>query len=181
MKVALIVGHKESSPGAENTNRGMNEYAFNNELAHDISDALGEADIVCRIVYRNNYRDLPFEVNDDVEPDMIVSLHCNAFDTRATGTEVLYYHSSEKSMRMAEVLQKHLVDALKLRDRGIKPRHTEDRGGYLLRHTKAPCVICEPFFIDNDADCRVALDYYDDLVVAYVEGVKEIGKEMFDA
>jgi len=180
MKVALIVGHKESSPGASNESMGINEYSFNSELAHDISDALGELDIACRIVYRNNYHDLPFEINDDVDPDMIVSLHCNAFDTRATGTEVLYYHNSQKSKQMAEVLQKHLVDALKLRDRGVKPKHTEDRGGYLLRYTEAPCVICEPFFIDNDVDCKVAHDHHDALVKAYVEGIREIGREVFD-
>lgn len=174
MKVALIVGHKESSPGAGNAKEGINEYVFNNELAHDISDKLGEADIRCEIVYRDEYSKLPFEINLKVKPDFIVSLHCNAFDTMATGTEVLYYHSSSRSKQMAEILQKELVDALKLRDRGIRERHTEDRGGYLLRYTEAPCVICEPFFIDNDTDCRVALEYYDDLVMAYVNGIEKI-------
>ena len=177
MKVALIVGHKESSPGAGNEERGISEYAFNNELAHDISDKLGEVDIACEIVYRNEYSKLPFEINLNVKPDFIVSLHCNAFDTHATGTEVLYYHSSSSGKHMAEVLQKEIVNALKLRDRGVKEKHTEDRGGYLLRYTDAPCVICEPFFIDNDVDCKTAHDYYDELVMAYVSGIETIAWE----
>ena len=174
MKVALVVGHKENSPGASNKKTEMSEYAFNNELAHDISDKLGESGIVCEIVYRNEYSKLPFEVNLNVKPDFILSLHCNAFDTRATGTEVLYYHSSVKSKWMAQILQNEIVNALDLRDRGVKAKHTEDRGGYLLRYTEAPCVICEPFFIDNDTDLRAALDHYDELLKAYVTGIEKI-------
>lgn len=185
MKVALVVGHKPTSPGAMNTALGITEYGFNNALANDISMELDIHGIHCHIVQRNSYRDLPDEINDEVEPDFIVSLHCNAYkeapgQKEATGTEVLYYHASRHGKSMAEIMQAHLVDALKLRNRGALPRHSEDRGGYLLRYTHAPCIICEPFFIDNNADIKMANEHYDDLVTAYVSAIVKIGSEVFD-
>lgn len=173
MKVALVIGHKPSSPGAKNEKLDMTEFEFNSNLADDISKELSTAGIEHEIVFRDTYKDLPDKINS-VEPDCIVSLHCNAYDTRATGTEVLYYHASEKSKDMAEVFQKHMVEALKIRNRGTLERHSEDRGGYLLRYTNAPCIISEPFFIDNDSDCKVVLDHYDDFVGAHVLGIKEV-------
>lgn len=178
MKVALVVGHKPTSPGAMNQESGVTEYGFNNALALDISAALEEHDIHCRIVQRNSYKELPFEINEEVMPDCVVSLHCNAYDGSATGTEVLYYHSSAPSKRMAEIFQSHLVEALRLRNRGTLPRHTEDRGGYLLRHTLAPAVICEPFFIDNHVDFKVADEHYEALVNGYVNAIVKVNKEV---
>ena len=39
-----------------------------------------------------------------------------------------------------------------------------------------PCVIAEPFFIDNDNDLRVANKHYDALVVAYADAIEEIAE-----
>ena len=79
---------------------------------------------------------------------------------------------------MAEILLNHLVEHLKLPDRGIKPKTSEDRGGYLLRYTNAPCVIAEPFFIDNDSDLARAQEDkdIDELAVAYAKAIEEISQ-----
>jgi len=53
---------------------------------------------------------------------------------------------------MAKILNTQLVKALGLKDRGIKVKTAEDRGGYLLKNIATPCVIAEPFFIDNDLE-----------------------------
>ncbi len=174
MKVAIVVGHKPSSPGAGNKKYGLSEWNYNNALAKKISNELGELNVHCVIVQRKSYHDLPFEINDDVMPDLVVSLHCNAFNTEVSGTEVLYYHSSTKGKEVAAVMQRHLLAALHLPDRGIKPKHSEDRGGYLLRYTDAVCLICEPFFIDNDKDCERAFTLEKGLVWAYVDAIVEI-------
>ena len=168
---ALVIGHKKASPGAINKNTGITEFEFNDDLAIKIEKKVENVDI--QRVYRRIYKELPHDINE-LNPDFIISLHCNAFNEKASGTEVLYYHRSEKGKKMAEILLKHLVEHLKLPNRGIKPKTAEDRGGYLLRYTKAPCIIAEPFFIDNDDDLARAQEDINGLAEAYAKAIEEI-------
>lgn len=55
--------------------------------------------------------------------------------------------------------------------RGTKPRTSADRGGEFLRLTHCPAVICEPFFGDNAADWRVAVDRKGDMADAIAQGI----------
>ncbi|MDL1985814.1 MAG: N-acetylmuramoyl-L-alanine amidase [Deltaproteobacteria bacterium] len=126
-------------------------------------------------IYRRTYKDLPDDINA-LNPNFIISLHCNAFNTQVAGTEVLYYHKSENGKKMAEILLKYLLEHLKLPDRGIKSRMSEDRGGYLLRYTQAPCLIAEPFFIDNNSDLARAQEDLDGLAAAYAAAIDEVSQ-----
>ncbi len=172
---ALVIGHKKSSPGAVNERAGLSEFDFNEDLAIRIEKKVKKTEV--QRIYRRTYKGLPDDINT-LDPDFIVSLHCNAFNGRASGTEVLYYHKSEDGKKMAEILLNHLVEHLKLPNRGIKPKTAEDRGGPLLRYTKAPCVIAEPFFIDNDSDLSKAQEDedIDELAVAYTKAIEKISQ-----
>ncbi len=161
----LVVGHKPESPGASSPS-GMTEFDFNDQLAQAIIDQLTDI----KLVYRHNYRTLPDIINRK-RPDFIISMHCNAFNRKVKGSEVLYYHKSGKGKIMAQILQDEFV-AIGQKDRGIKPKSSEDRGGYLLKNTHAPCVICEPFFIDSELDDIYTK--YSQLVDAYVQGIRKI-------
>jgi len=179
MRCGLIVGHKANHPGACNKKYNICEYQFNDQLACDIYDYLKEkkSKVSIQIIRRQTYQGLPFDVNN-YEPDFCVSLHCNAahpdYTGKWNGTETLYYHTSKRGKLMAEILQKNIVGVLGFRDRGILPRKTEDRGGYLLRYTDMPCVITEPFFIDNNNAYKTVIERYDKLVQAYVKSIEEI-------
>ena len=107
---------------------------------------------------------------------MLQSLHCNAFNGNVSGTEVLYYHRSVKGRDMARILQNRLTGFLGFPDRGIKPRTSEDRGGYLLKYTIAPCVIAEPFFIDNNDDLDRVKQDLDGLAHTYAGAIYEMSK-----
>jgi N-acetylmuramoyl-L-alanine amidase len=158
MRVALVIGHNKHNVGACNDSFEVCEYEFNKHLSYLIENYLEEnySDItVDRVFRKTTYYNLPNEINE-LEPDIIVSLHCNAFNNEVSGTETLYHYSSEKGKKLAYELQKGIVDVLELPDRGIKPTNFNDRGGFLLSKTKAVCVIIEPFFIDNDDDYLVA-------------------------
>lgn len=168
---ALVIGHKKSSAGAVNEKAGITEFDFNENLAIRIEQKVKKTKV--QRIYRRTYKALPGDINE-LNPDFTVSLHCNAFNQKATGTEVLYYYTSQKSKNIAEVLQRHLVEYLKLPDRGIRPKRSEDRGGYLLRYTSAPCVIAEPFFIDNDDDLARAQKDIDGLAAVYAGCVDEM-------
>jgi len=172
---ALVIGHKKKSPGAINVNKNITEFDFNEDLALRIEKKIEKSQI--QRIYRRTYKQLPDDINE-LEPDFIVSLHCNAFDTKVSGTEVFYYHRSEKGKKMAEILLSHLVDHLKLPNRGIKPKTAEDQGGYLLRYTKKPCVISEPFFIDNDDDLAKAQEDIDGLAETYAKAIDQISEEV---
>lgn len=170
MKVALVVGHRKGSPGAVNKSTGISEFSFNKDLAEFIKAAVQFADV--EVVYRDSYQGLPGKVNE-LKPDFIISFHCNAFNTRASGTETLYHHNSVEGKRLAELLQGRIVACLGLPDREIKPRGVEDRGGYLLKNTNAPCVIVEPFFIDNNADFERVNRSMDELALAFIESIRD--------
>jgi N-acetylmuramoyl-L-alanine amidase len=170
-KCALVIGHKKSSSGAVNGKSGTTEFGFNELLSMDIEKEVNVVEI--QRVYRRTYSSLPSDINE-LSPDFIISLHCNAYNEEASGTEVLYYHKSTKGKQIAEILNRKLVEALGLKDRGIKPKTTEDRGGYLLKQTNAPCIISEPFFIDNDSDLSIAETKRSTLVKAYSTAIEEM-------
>ena len=64
--------------------------------------------------------------------------------------------------------------ALGLKDRFTKAKTVNDRGGHLLKHTNAPCVICEPFFMSNLNDMQTALNRRNELAAAYAAAIDEI-------
>ncbi len=169
---ALVIGHKSASPGAQNPASGLTEFDYNDQLAREIEKKTQKVRV--QRVYRRTYRELPDDINQ-LNPAFVVSLHCNAFNSQATGTEVLFYHTSKKAEQMARILQEHLCGCLQLPPRGIKAKSAEDRGGYLLRYTKAPCVLAEPFFIDNDEDLAVVRQKHDALVAAYARAIDAMG------
>ncbi len=171
---ALVIGHKKKSPGAINANSNLSEFDFNEDLALHVEKGIEKTQV--QRVYRRTHEELPDDINA-LGPDFVVSLHCNAFNKKVSGTEVLYYHRSGKGKRMAEILLNYLVEHLKLPNRGIKPKTSEDRGGYLLRYTKSPCVIAEPFFIDNEGDLARAQEDMDGLTAAYAAAIDQIAQE----
>ena len=149
-----------SDPGASNLRFKTNEFEFNSGLAIEIKKRFFEFNMVdeIEIVYREtNYAELPAQVNK-LNPDLIVSLHCNAFNTHVGGCEMLHYHKSTKGKEIARIFQNKIVNIIDNKDRGLKSCDSEDRGGYLLNMTKAPCIIAEPFFIDNDDEYLDALE-----------------------
>lgn len=176
MKVALIIGHKKTEQGAKNSDIGITEFMFNSLLVKDIItyyEKTSDNSLELIPVFRDTYRNLPKKVNS-TNADIILSFHCNAFNTKVSGSEVLYYHKSSNGKKIAKSLQNNIVNALGLKDRGIKGKSSKDLGGYLLKYTSAPCVILEPFFIDNNSDCFVARMEYGKLVINIIKSILEI-------
>ena len=168
--VALVVGHSRKNKGARNERYGITEFAFNSALAQTIEHTKRIKNL--EVVYRESYKDLPTKINA-LNPKIILSLHCNAFNTIYHGCEMLYWNTSEKGKALATITQKCIVERVGLRDRNIKPRHKGSRGAYLLRRTNAPCIICEPFFIDNDEEYKYVWSKVPQLIDAYIYSIQE--------
>jgi N-acetylmuramoyl-L-alanine amidase len=102
--------------------------------------------------------------------DIFISLHCNAANGNAQGTETLIYsRSSRNSLHLANCIQTQLIDTLDTVDRGIKERSDL----CVLRNTDMPAVLVEIAFIDNDDDHRILCDRKDDIARAIARGVTD--------
>lgn len=85
-------------------------------------------------------------VGNRAKADIFVSLHCNsAASEQANGTEVLVYDDIGEAYRLGECLQRYLIGALGLRDRGVKLRPDL----IVLNSTKMPAALAEIAFISN--------------------------------
>lgn len=184
-KVVLVVGHSEVLQGVKNTKffiggAHSSEWTFNKKIANLIKDTNTNENIEYVIEYRDHdYEALPSEVNVH-KADLVISMHCNAFNERVRGSEVLYYKKTKAgSDKVAEIMQSKLCDCMQNPDRGTKGRDYDpkrgikERGAYLLKKVNAPCVICEPFFIDNNNEMDFALLNMGKLAVAYIQGIEE--------
>jgi N-acetylmuramoyl-L-alanine amidase len=176
MKVSLVVGHSKTSVGAKNKQHDTSEFDLNKHLAWSIRERFNyivEKDMnahILEIVYREKYSSLPTKINKS-GADLCVSMHCNAFNTKASGSEVLYYHKSKIGKELAQIFQKNFSSALGNTDRGVKAKTSEDRGGYLLKETDMPCLVCEPFFLDNDSEFSNMSEKSDELIDAYTQSI----------
>lgn len=168
MKIALSIGHSESEQGAVNQTFGITEFMYNSGLAKLIQKELIKLGHDVDLVWRKELKDLPKQINS-TNADICVELHCNAYNKIVSGSEVLHYPESPNGLALAEFIQEAIVDVLDLRDRGIKGSERE----LILRKTKMPCVIVEPFFIDNDMDMIIGNEHKKDLALAIASGIHE--------
>lgn len=86
---------------------------------------------------------------NDSNCDLYISIHHNAFNGKAHGTETYCYPGSAKGRKLASAVQRHLVKDLDTRDRGVKS-HPKF---YVVRKTSMPAILVEVCFIDNQGDC----------------------------
>ncbi|WP_366161357.1 N-acetylmuramoyl-L-alanine amidase [Bacillus infantis] len=85
--------------------------------------------------------------------NIFLSVHANAFNGTANGTETYYYNSAAtnpntaESKALAAAVQNRLLDAWKLYDRGVKHGNF-----HVIRENTMPAVLVELGFIDNQKD-----------------------------
>lgn len=86
--------------------------------------------------------------------NVFVSVHANAFNGIADGTETFYYSAATNpyttdSKLLAEKIQKRMLDALELDDRGVKKANF-----YVIKYNTMPAALAELGFIDNKNDAQ---------------------------
>lgn len=168
--IAVVIGHgPRIDMGAEHSD-GTTEFDYNTGLADDIKQAIGDR-AKAIIVHRTIERLQPVVETNETNADAAVELHCNSFNKIATGTEMIYWPGSTKSMRLASLLQTAAVNVLRLPSRGIKGPQGGGRGERWLRGTRMPAVIVESFFIDNTNDLIVGVKKQMELAKAYADAL----------
>lgn len=160
MKIAIIVGHSRLANGNYTSANGIkNEYLTMKKLAPFIKKYLEQegnsVDVInCPELKLKDSREekkykLDIVNNKNNKYDLLVELHMNAFNSKAAGTEVLYY--SEKGNSIAKRVEYKLSTVFD--GRGTKKR--EDL--YILRDSRCTAILVEVCFCDSKKDC----DLYD--------------------
>jgi len=175
IKCALVIGHSIKAQGAVNLRSGISEYQFNKLISPWIVGRINEENIDAVIIERESLKLLPEKINQ-FNPHFSIEMHCNSSENMlSSGSEVLYWHDSEKGKVFANILLESFIEC-GYRKRGIKPVYFADKGRVYLSKTTCPAIIAEPFFINNNDEFEYTYLVLEDLVSAYVKGINLIAE-----
>lgn len=102
-----------------------------------------------------------------VDADVFISIHCNACNGSANGTEVWHYYGSDAGETLARCIQNQIVD------RGVKGAKPGVNGLYVLSNTNAVAVLVELAFIDHASDAELLCSRQDEFARAIARGVTD--------
>ncbi|WP_044502796.1 N-acetylmuramoyl-L-alanine amidase family protein [Megasphaera massiliensis] len=183
MRVYINPGHDAKyDSGAVHRDDAGNVDLRECDVAAEIGDAvkkyLEAAGCECRLLQSDNlywdtqYDDRPVAVCPDANEwgaDVFLSIHCNAFNGEARGTEVECYSRMSDGGALAQCIQDQLINSIDTVDRGVRERPDLR----VLRHTAMPAVLVETAFIDNDVDVQLLINNWDDIARAIARGVTD--------
>lgn len=175
MKLAIVVGHNAGAQGAVRVTDGRTEFDWNGDLAALIHDIDPNS---VRVFYRKSSGGYRAEIRrvyaevDDYGADLSMELHFNGASPAARGCETLS-SGTEQSLRLANIVQRQIIEVLPVADRGVKIRGRDGRGGFSLWAGRTPAVLLEPYFGSNTDDCHLADDYKSVLAQAIYDAAVE--------
>ncbi|MCM1113735.1 MAG: N-acetylmuramoyl-L-alanine amidase [Muribaculum sp.] len=165
LRVVIDAGHGGIDPGKIGIN-GAEEKDVNLEIALLVKRYLEQQDvevIMTRETEEGLYdadadnkkvQDMKRRIEkiDGAAPALTVSIHQNSYpEEYVKGAQVFYYTGSEEGQRLAELLQKSLVERLDPENhRQVKANDSY----YLLKKTATPIVIVECGFLSNGEEAQ---------------------------
>src|SRR5699024_3178193 len=160
MLIAYDAGHGKNTPGKRSPS-GEREWYFNDEVARAFAKELGNYEVkLLRTDDATGNRDVPLKERTDkankANADAYISFHHNAYQSKwgnHTGVETFYHANSSKGKALANAVQKTIVKAYGLRDRGIKTNNL-----HITRETRMPAILVEGGFMDSNIDIKVLRD-----------------------
>lgn len=169
MRVFINPGHDiDLDSGAVNPNYGTRECDVARNAGKMLARYLQTAGCEVRTLQSDDLG-LVCETSNEWGADIFVSLHCNAFNAVARGTETLY--KSYNGQQLAQLIQDQIINSINTVDRGIKKR--DDL--WVLNGTDAVAVLVEMAFIDNDEDLEILNNDLDTIVRAIARGITDFG------
>ena len=106
--------------------------------------------------------------------DIFISLHCNAADGEAHGTETLIYERGTRAERLARAIGWQITTSLGTTDRGVKERPEL----IVLHATAMPAVLVEMAFIDHLPEAKLLIEKADVFARAIARGITDYEAEM---
>lgn len=154
--IAVDAGHGMDTAGKRTTTFPdgtiMKENEFNRATAKFLVEAL-ERNGFKTLLTAPEITDTPLQTRvkraNKAKADAFICIHANAYDNKwndANGIESwIYNKSGNKTMKLAEDIQKELIAITKRKDRGIK----KSSDLYVLRYTNMIAVLVECGFLTN--------------------------------
>ena len=157
MKVAIVIGHHENSKGAFSKYFGLHEWDFYNKVNECLFNAKTFWHDETISGYTSRIKDTANRINKD-NFDLVIECHFNSsVHNSANGCETLYYFKSKKSKEYAQRFSDFVnyKTGIKVRNGGLKAlTNRNDRGFASVFYTTAPTILIEPFFGNNESDCK---------------------------
>lgn len=167
--VVIDPGHGGRDPGKVGVN-GALEKDINLAIALKLKNLLEQNDV--RVIMTRTEDMGLYSENDsnkkksdlDKRIDIInssgalfaVSIHQNSFSQSGVkGAQVFYHSQSEQGRKLAEILQKQLIETI---DDGNRRKAKSNTSYYLLKHTTCPLVIVECGYLSNHREAELLLD-----------------------
>lgn len=165
MKVFLNPGHKigEDSGACGN---GLTEAQVAMNIALRVEKYLQAVGYTTKVYSFDGLAEI-VDVSNYWDADVFVSIHCNAANTYARGTET-YTTGSIEGTKLAYAIHNQLIKKIPTIDRGVKTR-----GFYVIKYTDAPACLVETAFIDNFDDAQLLIDYEDEFARAIAVGITD--------
>ena len=170
MKILINPGHGGNDCGA--VGNGLIERDVALFIGNRVETYLQAVGYDARVFQYDGLKAICNEANN-WHADLFVSIHCNAFNGKASGTETIYYEHSTAGKKLANCIQRQIVSSLGTVDRGIKPKISGDYDAYVTKYTDMPAVLVETAFIDNPNDAKLLVDREDDFARAIARGVTD--------
>jgi N-acetylmuramoyl-L-alanine amidase len=151
-KIALIIGHGHGDPGAPGFNRMM-EFDYNSKVARILEQKIKGKEI--KLFWRGASGITGVNTSARLwDDDLSIELHCNSYNGKAKGCEVLTLKADKVSIKVGQDFAKAFCSKFGrvMRDGdGVKELSSSDRGHYSLAlvNDPPPSILLEPFFIDN--------------------------------
>ena len=180
MRVFLNPGHApKGNPDPGACGFGLRECDVAKNVADLVAGYLTAAGVEVAGNLQSDSLEEVVDVSNESEADLFISIHCNACNGNARGTEVWYYHRSAYGEMLADCIRHQIVDALGTADRGSKGAKPGVNGLYVLNNTGATAVLVELAFIDNEQDAQLLCEKQDDFARAIARGVTDYEQEVF--
>lgn len=164
-----IVNGIMADSGAVNTVYDLKEAVVARDICRHLRFFLESAGHKVFVLQSNNLRngwddDLSYPcIVDEANKygaDFSISIHLNAFNGMAKGTETLVFSRNSGADRMAQCIQKAIVSEIGTVDRGVKYEEDKERGKRLsfIMKTDMPAILVECCFIDNANDVETIMN-----------------------
>lgn len=161
-KICIDPGHGGTDPGAVGHD-GAKEKDIVLQIGLKLRDALQRNGIDAVMTREKDIESGKLVIADrckianSASVDYLVSIHANADSDRddktGYGTETWAYSASSSGYPLAQAVQKELIAANGLTDRGVKVKQWD-----ILKGTKAPAILVETAFLNNTAEEKLLTD-----------------------
>ena len=153
MKKAFIIGHNEKNQGAYSEILKVTEWGLYKSLTSELLQ-MGDVYTHDSLIesYTKRMKDTASKINTQ-DYDLVVALHFNMFNGKASGCEVLFI--SEKGRVFGSNFCHYYTESTGTKNRGAKKVERGGRGFEEIFNPKAPAILVEPFFGDSETDCKL--------------------------